>query len=269
MVVGFTSLIPVLHYATQIPFHPAQSQTLKLICNCVSYFPGVVSPSHMEELVLFLARMFGRHTEGEIGMLPETFILACTTFAALLKTASSCGILKLVLSVEEASKHALLSCLSTFKRDSNQFLHSLYLLKEAYAYSLRKLSSSNPSNMELCDWLFPTEKTKLRTYLMLSSLVDVLLGQNIGKPIRDAALYLPSDPVDLLFLLGQQRSLDMGFSSCQLAALLMIDEKLVLSSLEQFILVNGSDFLHGIDSLMMMQLVNLFGFYRGVGMMNN
>ncbi|XP_038714684.1 protein PUTATIVE RECOMBINATION INITIATION DEFECT 1-like [Tripterygium wilfordii] len=114
---------------------------------------------------------------------------------------------------------------------------------------------------------------------MLSSLVDVLLGQNIDKPIRDAALYLPSDPVDLLFLLGKKRSLDMGFSSCQLAALLILnasslyddrlaDEKLVLSSLEQFILVNGSDFLHGIDSLMMMQLVNLFGFYRGVGMMN-
>ncbi|XP_038715800.1 protein PUTATIVE RECOMBINATION INITIATION DEFECT 1-like isoform X2 [Tripterygium wilfordii] len=344
MVVGFTSLIPVLRYVTEIPFHPAQSQTLKLICNCVSDFPGIVSPSYMEELVLVLTRMFERHTEGEIGMLPETFILACTTFTALLKTSSSHGILKLALSVEEASKHALLSCLSTFRKDPNQFLHSLYLLKEAYAYSLGEISSNNPSNMELCDcimdicssqllpwfvtvlnemdeesvlgimetfhfillqssdsqatkwantlvsasWfslsfgclgLFPTENMKLRTYLMLSSLVDVLLGQNIGKSIRDAALYLPSDPVDLLFLLGQKRSLDMGFSSCQSAVLLILhasslyddrlaDEKLVLSSLEQFILANGSDFLHEIDSLMMMQLVNLYGRYRGVGMMN-
>ena len=41
---------------------------------------------------------------------------------------------------------------------------------------------------------------------MLSSLADVLLGNDSGQPIRYAALYPPPDPVDMLFLLGQKSS---------------------------------------------------------------
>ena len=56
---------------------------------------------------------------------------------------------------------------------------------------------------------------------MVSSLVDVLLGNQAGQPIRDAALFLPSDPIDLLFLLGQN-SHNLDLSSCQDAVLLLL-----------------------------------------------
>lgn len=70
---------------------------------------------------------------------------------------------------------------------------------------------------------------------MLSSLVDVLLGNDSGQPIRDAALYLPSDPVDMLFLLGQKSSHNLELSSCQSAILVILytsslhDERLLSS----------------------------------------
>ena len=52
--------------------------------------------------------------------------------------------------------------------------------------------------------------------------MDVLFGNDIGQPIRDAALHLPSDPVDLLFLLGQKSSHNLELSSCQSAVLLIL-----------------------------------------------
>ncbi|KAL6293638.1 hypothetical protein ACE6H2_001780 [Prunus campanulata] len=93
---------------------------------------------------------------------------------------------------------------------------------------------------------------KWRVYLMLSSLVDVLMGNDSGQPIRDATLCLQSDPIDLLFLLGQKNSRNLELSSCQSAILLILytcslyderlaDDKLVLASLEQYILINSSD----------------------------
>ena len=57
---------------------------------------------------------------------------------------------------------------------------------------------------------------------MLSSLVDLFLGNQAGQPIRDAALFLPSDPIDLLFLLGQKNSHNLDLSSCQAAVLLLL-----------------------------------------------
>lgn len=68
---------------------------------------------------------------------------------------------------------------------------------------------------------FSTAKIKQRVYLMLSSLVDVLLKQKKGSLIRDALPFLPSDPQDLLFLLGQDSSNNRELASCQSAALLI------------------------------------------------
>lgn len=68
---------------------------------------------------------------------------------------------------------------------------------------------------------FSTTKMKHRVYLMLSSLVDVLLEQKTGSHIRDALPCLPSDPQDLLFLLGQDCSKNRELASCQSAALLI------------------------------------------------
>jgi hypothetical protein len=63
---------------------------------------------------------------------------------------------------------------------------------------------------------------KHRIYLLLGSIIDSLLGNDTGQPIRDAALHLPSDPVDLLFMLGQRSADSLHFSSCQYAALLIL-----------------------------------------------
>ena len=299
LLVGFATLIPVVHYVAEVPLHPVQSQTLKLIWNYVSDCLGMLSTSQIEELVLDLTGMLKKHTEGRMGMLPETFILVCSVFVALMKFSSSHGTPNLARPVQEASKHAVLACLDISEKHPGQLLHSLYLLKEAYLYGHEE-SFAESCNMEIrnsvvdictthilpwvvtsinemeeeivlgvletfhslllqdsyiqamelaktlvstswfsfsfgCLGLYPTEKMKRRVFLMLSSLVDVLLGNDSGQPIRDAALYLPSDPVDMLFLLGQKSSHNLELSSCQSAILVILytsslhDERLLSS----------------------------------------
>ncbi|KAL1350072.1 hypothetical protein HN51_026526 [Arachis hypogaea] len=344
LVIGFHTLIPVLHYVAEVPFHPAQFQTVKLIYECISECPGAVSSSQMEELVLVLIKMLKKNSNGEMGMTPDTFIMACSVFVVLIRSPSCNGDLDLPKSVEDAVKHAALSCICISERDINQILQCLYLLKEAYAYShdgntinsskltlrscildicrthllpwlisgihemeeeivlavletfhLILLHSSNDA-MEFaeslissswfsfsfgCLGLFTGDRMKYRVYLLLSSLIDSLLGNDSGQPIRDTALDLPSDPVDLVFLLGQRRSNNLNLPSCQTAILLIMytstlyderiaDEKLVLASLEQYILLNRSDFHDPTnDNLIVTQLVNLYGLLRGLGKMNH
>ncbi|CAB4263126.1 unnamed protein product [Prunus armeniaca] len=312
LVVGFATLVPVLNYVADIPFHPVQNQTLKLILNCISDCPGMVSSSHITELVPVLAKMLKKHSDGEIGMLEETFILTCSVVVAIVRTPSVHGNLNLQISIKEAMQHAVSACLSISEKNPCKLLHSLFLLKEVYNIYSREGNSTDSTKAELrqfivnvctkhllpwlgtnfnemdeetvlgvletfhsillqdsnnqaaelaenlvssswfslsfgCLGLFPTEKMKWRVYLMLSSLVDVLVGNDSGQPIRDATLCLPSDPIDLLFLLGQKNSRNLELSSCQSAILLILytsslyderlaDDKLVLASLEQYIL---------------------------------
>lgn len=286
LVVGFSTLVPVLRYVTEVPFHPVQYETLKLIYECISECQGAVSTSQLEELVLVLIKMFRKHSDGEMGMIPETFIVACSVFEALMRSPSCNGALDLSKSIEEAIKQAILACLYVSERNMNQILQCLYLLKEAYSYS-HEGNSSNSSKQELrscildicrthllpwlvtgisemeeeivlglleifhsilllhcsnnsmefaetlmsscwfgfsygCLGLFTGDRMKHRIYLLLSSLMDSLLGNDSGQPIRDAALHLPSDPVDLLFLLGQRSTSSLDFPSCQSAALLIM-----------------------------------------------
>ncbi|XVE81218.1 hypothetical protein DITRI_Ditri15bG0045200 [Diplodiscus trichospermus] len=346
LIVGFPTLIPVLHYVAEVPFHPAQTHTLKLIEICVSDCPGIASTSNIEELALILSRMLGRHGDGEIGMIPETFVLVCSIFVVLLKFPSPQVASNLAASLQESLKHGILACLAISEKDPHPLLHSLYLLKEAYAYSHEEFSANKSSYLQLrtctvdictshilpwftmaineideetvlgvletfhfillqnpdilarelakvllssswfslsfgCLGLFPTEKMRWRVYLMLSSLVDVLLGNQAGQRIRDAAPLLPSDPIDLLFLLGQKNSHSLDLSSRQAAVLRLLhvsclhddwlaDERSVLASLEEYILFNNGEFLSGgIDLLTMMQVLNLYGLCRGLVKMNN
>ncbi|CAB4293776.1 unnamed protein product [Prunus armeniaca] len=341
LVVGFATLVPVLNYVADIPFHPVQNQTLKLILNCISDCPGMVSSSHITELVPVLAKMLKKHSDGEIGMLEETFILTCSVVVAIVRTPSVHGNLNLQISIKEAMQHAVSACLSISEKNPCKLLHSLFLLKEVYNIYSREGNSTDSTKAELrqfivnvctkhllpwlgtnfnemdeetvlgvletfhsillqdsnnqaaelaenlvssswfslsfgCLGLFPTEKMKWRVYLMLSSLVDVLVGNDSGQPIRDATLCLPSDPIDLLFLLGQKNSRNLELSSCQSAILLILytsslyderlaDDKLVLASLEQYILVNSSDLQAGsTDPSTLMRLVYLYGLYRGL-----
>ncbi|KAF8402166.1 hypothetical protein HHK36_013118 [Tetracentron sinense] len=353
LAIGFPTLVPVIRHIAEIPFHPVQTHTLKLVWSCISNCPGVVSRSQVEELVLILTGMFRRHTSGEMGMLPETFAMASSIFVALLKSPSSHGIPDLATSIQETSTNAVLACFYSPQKYPNQLLlHSLHLLKEAYIYSHEE-NSVDSDKMELrknimevckscllpwlrriideteeeeiilgvlgtfhsillqeydlqsrkfaeilvssswfslsfgCLGLYPTEKMKLRVYLMLSSVIDGVLGPNSGQPIRDAAPYLPSDPIDLLFLLRQKSSNNSDLFSCQSAVLLILhtstfydesldsfsprlaDEKQVLASLEQYILVNNSNFLCGIsDSVALMQLLHLYSLFRGIAKMS-
>ncbi|XP_052208271.1 protein PUTATIVE RECOMBINATION INITIATION DEFECT 1 [Diospyros lotus] len=343
LTIGFSTLVPSLDYVAEVPYHPVQTQTLKLIWNYVSNCPGLVSPSCIEELGLILTQMVKKHTDGEMGMLTETFSMACLILVAIMKSPSSQGTPNFSTSVQDASRHAILTCLSHHRNNSIQLMHSLYLLKEAYAYSHEGNSTSTKTELQnsivnickttLLPWfmtaiheieedvvlgvleafhsillhdsdvqatefanflvssswfsfsfgclgLFPTEMMKLRVYLMFSSIVDVIQGNNFGQPIRDAASHLPSDPVDLLFLLGQKSYRNLELLSCQSAVLLILytsslhddglaDEKLVLASLEQYILVNSSGILCGaVEPVPMELLVNLYGLYRGLAKMS-
>lgn len=67
--------------------------------------------------------------------------------------------------------------------------------------------------------LLPSNKMKCRLYLLLSSVVDCIFGQEFGDPIRNAYIHLPSDPVDLLFLLGQRSNCGDNLLSCQSAVI--------------------------------------------------
>ncbi|KAG8654974.1 hypothetical protein MANES_05G198800v8 [Manihot esculenta] len=341
LLVGFQILISIVRYVSEVPFHPVQIQTMKLIWNGISDFPGIISISHIEELVHVLARLLQRHTDGEMGLSSDAFATVCSIFVALLKSPSFCGNLDLITSVEEATTYAILACLNISENDPSQLLHSLYLLKEAYGYGHEEMSTNNSTItgllnciVDLCtshilpwfvtvidevdeeivlgiletfhfillqdsdnqatkfanrlvksSWfslafgylgVFPTEKMKLRVYVMLSSIVDVLLGNDTGQPIRDAAPNLPTDPIDLLFLLGQKSSHNSSLSTCQSAVLLILhtsslyderlaDEKSILASLEQYILVNRDD---ATNTLTMIQLANLYGLCRSVTKMN-
>ncbi|KAK7311436.1 hypothetical protein RJT34_09574 [Clitoria ternatea] len=344
LVVGISTLIPALHYVAEVPFHPVQCETLKLVYKCISECPGAVSTSQLEELVLVLIRMLRKHSDGEMGMIPETFIMACSIFVALIRSQSCNGALDMSKSIEEATKHAILVCFHASDRNTNLILQSLYLLKEAYAYS-HDGNSINSSKLELrscvldicrthllpwlviginemeedivlglletfhsilllhsginamefaetlistgwfsfsyeCLGLFTGERIKNRIYLLLSSLMDSLLGNDSGQPIREATLSLPPDPIDLLFLLGQRSTNSVDLPCCQSAILLIMytsslyderlaDEKLILASLEQYILLNRGDFHNwSTDDLTVMRLVNLYSLLRGLGNMS-
>lgn len=122
-----------------------------------------------------------------------------------------------ITSIHEMDEDIVLGVLETFHtillQDSN-------IQAAEFANSL--VSSSWFSLTFGCLGLFPTEKVKWRVYLMLSSIVDVLYGNEFGQPIRDAALHLPTDPIDLLFLLGQKSSNNVELFSCQSAVLLIL-----------------------------------------------
>ncbi|KAL4191892.1 hypothetical protein AMTRI_Chr06g169510 [Amborella trichopoda] len=126
-----------------------------------------------------------------------------------------------------------------------------------------------------CLGLFPTPQMKERVFLMLSLIIKTVLGWDIGHSIAEAYLDLPSDPMELLFLLGQKSSHDSALLSCQSAILSILytsslynerlaDENQILASLEQYILVNISNLSCGLaDSIILTQLVHLYSLYRG------
>ncbi|KAJ4905845.1 putative recombination initiation defect 1 [Raphanus sativus] len=286
LVIGFPSVIQVLHYVGEVPCHPFQIQTLKLISSCISDFPGIASSSQVQEIVLVLKRMLERYYSQEMGLFPDAFAMTCSIFVSLMKTPSFSETADVFKSLQDSLRHAVLVCFSIPENDSTQISHAVYLLNEVYAYctsptSINKdgcielrhcvidvcvshllpwfLSDVNEVNEEAtlgimetfhsillqnsdvkamefaevlvsADWFsfsfgclgnFSTAKIKQRIYLMLSSLVDVLHRQKLGSHIRNALTCLPSDPQDLLFLLGQDSSNNQELASCQFVALLI------------------------------------------------
>ncbi|PNT65532.1 hypothetical protein BRADI_4g44050v3 [Brachypodium distachyon] len=124
--------------------------------------------------------------------------------------------------------------------------------------------------------LFPTEDVKSVVYLVTSSVVDKILGCKYGETIRDAYVYLPSDPAELMHLLGQCSLEDFNLAACQCAILVILyacsfyNERLVgdnqiLALVEQYILLNGGKFPYEITGhVMLTLLVHLYAFVRGI-----
>ncbi|KAL2925646.1 Protein PRD1 [Bienertia sinuspersici] len=284
---GFTTLVSVLPHVVEVPFHHVQPQMLKLILGGISTSPGVVFVKLVEAISCSLTLILQRHIAGEMGMLPEIFVTICSIFVVLVKSPSASGTSTLMSTVLEASRHAVLASLSMDDVQSNQLLHSLSFLKQAYSFTHEISSTSNSADcrdaieefsyringleeesilgiLETLDYvllqtldnqalqlthallslswfslsfrclgLYPTGKMKLRVHLMLT-----------------VASTLPTDPVDLLFLLGLKNDLEL--SSCQTDVLqilyissLLADKKLILTSLEQYMLANSSHLLSG------------------------
>ncbi|KAJ0075282.1 hypothetical protein Patl1_34954 [Pistacia atlantica] len=167
--------------------------------------------------------MLRRNTDGEMSMLTETFIMACSIFVAILKSPSSHGISNPATSIQEAPKHAFQACLNMAGKDPSQLLVSLYRLKEVYAYSYEEFSTSKSNSIDLRNSIINLCASHLLPWILICkprnlqrhcSLV-VLLGSGTGQYIRDAACYIPSDPADMLFLLGQKSADNLELSSSQ------------------------------------------------------
>ncbi|XP_042471205.1 protein PUTATIVE RECOMBINATION INITIATION DEFECT 1 isoform X1 [Zingiber officinale] len=338
LAVGFNILLPVLRYVIEIPLHPAQNHALKLVWTCITHCPGIMSISQVEELAGILAQLFKRKATVELPIVSEAFTLACLTFVELLKSPSSCNINQLAPLIQEASRNAIISSISS-QEDSVIFLYSLYLVKELYSSIVEECSITCAKQelekqiTETCEkyllpWLarvidemqdeeivlgiletfhlillkgseivarcfaeflvssswfslafgclgfFPTAKMKTRIYMMLSSVIDLLLGPDLGEPIRDCYLNLPCDPLELIYLLGQSNLQDSFLASCQSAVLMLLyvsslyDDRLtdgsqLLASLEQYILVNYNNLSSGATHPMIgSQLVHLYALVR-------
>ena len=70
--------------------------------------------------------------------------------------------------------------------------------------------------------LLPSDKMKCKIYLLLSSILDCILGREFGEPIIKAYSNLPSDPMELLFLLGQSSACDDNLLNCQSAVITIL-----------------------------------------------
>ncbi|CAN4086134.1 unnamed protein product [Withania somnifera] len=125
-----------------------------------------------------------------------------------------------------------------------------------------------------CLGFFPSEKMKKKVYLIFSVMTDNIIGVDSRKCISYAAPHLPSDPIDLLFLLAIKAPKMLNYllanwqfcCYCTSARFMTIgkriaDDKLVLASLEQYILLNSSENMHGSSVLEM--LTYLYALYRG------
>ncbi|CAN6242135.1 unnamed protein product [Urochloa humidicola] len=342
LAIGFSTLLPVLHYVAEIPFHPVQSHVLQLVWICIINCSGILSLPQEEQLACTLTAILRRNGNGELGMSSETFILVCSILIEILKSPHAHDIEKLPPLIEEASRYAISSTLS-HEYDSRILIpHSLLLLKEALLFCL-EVSKSNVSTkkdledsvIETCgtillQWLesavvdgndeetlagilqifqiilsratdkkplkfaellassswfslsfgfmglFPTDHVKSAVYLITSSIVDRVLGCNYGETIRDAHIYLPSDPTELMYLLGQCSTEDFNLASCQCAILSILyacsfyNESLaadnqILASVEQYILLNGGNFPYEINfSVMFTLMVHLYAYVRGI-----
>ncbi|TVU13764.1 hypothetical protein EJB05_37190, partial [Eragrostis curvula] len=342
LAIGFSTLLPILHYVAEIPFHPVQSQVLSLVWVCMVNCSGILSPTQEEQIACASTAILRRNSNGELGMSSETFILACLILTEILKSPRAHDLEKLPLFIEEASKHAISSTLS-HEYDSMLLVpHSLLLMKESLIFCLEgnKDHISGKKDLEdsiiatcgtlLLHWLesavvdgndeetlvgilqifqiilskssdnkpfqfadllassswfslsygfmglFPTDHVKSAVYLVSSLIIDRVLGLDYGEAIRDAYIYLPSDPTELMYLLGQCSSEDFNLASCQCGILVILyacsfyNERLaadneILASLEQYILLNGGNFPYEINSSVMLTLlVHLYAFVRGI-----
>uniref|UniRef100_A0A804R5P8 Protein PRD1 n=1 Tax=Zea mays TaxID=4577 RepID=A0A804R5P8_MAIZE len=311
LAIGFSTLLPVLHYVAEIPFHPVQSHVLRLVWICMANCSGILSLPQEEQIACTLTAILRRNLNGELDMSSETFILVCSILIEILKSPHAHDIEKLPSFIEEASKYAISSTLSHGTKDLEdsimgtcgtillQWLESAVVdgndeetlaeILQIFQIILSRASDKKPLKfaelLASSSWfslsfgfmgLFPTDHVKSLVCLVTSLIVDRLLGCNYGETIRDAHIYLPSDPTEMMYLLGQCSTEDFNLASCQCAILSILyacsfyNERLcannqILASVEQYILLNGGTFPYEINgSIMLTLLVHLYAFIRGL-----
>lgn len=150
----------------EVPFHPSITQSLKLVENCVSNNPGIVSNCQIGEIVDVLIKMLKQHAGGS-GILPETFNLACSTLVALMKCSSSNGTSSFLIALCDAARSTVIASLTDYDKCPEQFLYSLYLIKEAYIYSYQG-NLSGPSNIELRSAILDICKVHVLPWFIIS-----------------------------------------------------------------------------------------------------
>lgn len=139
----------MLHYVGEVPCHPFQIETLKLISSCISDFPGIASSSQVHDIALVLKTMLERYYSQEMGLNPEAFAIICSVFVSLMKTPSFPETPDVLTSLQESLRHAILACLSIPEKESTQILHAVYLLNEVYVYCTAPTSINKTGCIEL------------------------------------------------------------------------------------------------------------------------
>lgn len=158
LALGFATLIRVLNYVSEIPFHPGQCQLLMLILDCVSNCPGVSSASEIGELVMILAQMLRRHRD-EVVLFNDSFGMVCSIYVTIMRIPSSQDIQNLTTALGEALQDVVLASLSFSGENEDLLLHSLYLLTEAFAFGCHDKYNSKELRCSVIDacrkWILP------------------------------------------------------------------------------------------------------------------
>ncbi|KAI4370429.1 hypothetical protein MLD38_018783 [Melastoma candidum] len=294
LAVGFPTLIRVLNYVSQVPFHPGQCQILMLILDCVSYFPGVSSASQIAELVMILAQMLRRHRD-EVILFDEAFGMVCSIYVTIMRTPLLQDIKDLTTALVEAVKDVVLASLSFSGDNGSLLLHSLCLLIEVFSLGRHDECNNKELHCSVVDacrkWILPWLLTSaidmeredimlgvleaFHTLLIVGDESEVFefaetllsvswfsfsfrcLGNYPAERMKSRVYLIISALADIILVL-QILYLSSLYDDR------LAPEGVILASVEQYILVNSSDLVCTASASAIIPVVALYSLYRGL-----